>query len=83
MSMLEYFDETGRGANHISNNLLTLTSSKATHKNIPSVLELPLVLNVFSLVFLYSFAYIKGALDKYNIYLFIANSTENFKLNQY
>ena len=26
---------------------------------------------------------IKGALDKYNIYLFISNSMENFKLNQY
>ena len=25
----------------------------------------------------------KGALDKYNIYHFISNSTENFKLNQY
>ena len=27
-------------------------------------------------------AVIKGALDKYDIYLFISNSTENFKLNQ-
>ena len=26
---------------------------------------------------------IKGALDKYNIYLFISNSIEDFKLNQY
>ena len=26
---------------------------------------------------------LKGALDKYNIYLFIYNSIENFKLNQY
>ena len=26
---------------------------------------------------------IKGALDKYNIYLFISNSIKNFKLNQY
>ena len=25
----------------------------------------------------------KGALDKYNIYLFISNSTEDLKLNQY
>ena len=25
----------------------------------------------------------KGALDKYNIYLFISNSIEDFKLNQY
>ena len=25
----------------------------------------------------------KGALDKYNIYLFISNSTGNFKLNQH
>ena len=28
-------------------------------------------------------AYIKGALDKYNIYLFKSNSIEDFKLNQY
>ena len=27
--------------------------------------------------------YIKGALDKYNIYLFKCNSIEDFKLNQY
>ena len=26
---------------------------------------------------------LKGALDKYNIYLFITNSMEDFKLNQY
>ena len=26
---------------------------------------------------------LKGVLDKYNIYLFISNSTENLKLNQY
>ena len=26
---------------------------------------------------------LKGALDKYNIYLFISNSIEDFKLNQY
>ena len=26
---------------------------------------------------------IRGALDKYNIYLFISNSTEDFQLNQY
>ena len=26
---------------------------------------------------------VKGALDKYNIYLFISNSIENFKFNQY
>ena len=25
----------------------------------------------------------KGALDKFNIYLYISNSTEDFKLNQY
>ena len=27
--------------------------------------------------------FIKGALDKYNIYLFMSNSMEDFKLNQY
>ena len=27
--------------------------------------------------------YFKGALDKYNIYLFIPNSIKDFKLNQY
>ena len=26
---------------------------------------------------------VKGPLDKYNIYLFISNSMEDFKLNQY
>ena len=27
--------------------------------------------------------FVKGALDKYNIYLFISNSIEDFKLNQF
>ena len=31
----------------------------------------------------YYYMHIKGALDKYNIYLFISNSLEDFKLNQY
>ena len=31
----------------------------------------------------YLVALVKGALDKYNIYLFIANSIEDFKLKQY
>ena len=30
-----------------------------------------------------SHVYVKGALDEYNIYLFMSNSTEDFKLNRY
>ena len=39
----------------------------------------------WKLINIYSVLYkiIKGALDKYNIYLFKSNSIENFKLNQY
>ena len=33
--------------------------------------------------YLYVFLLVKGALDKYNISLFISNSIENFKLNLY
>ena len=32
---------------------------------------------------LFLFSYIKGTLDKYNIYLLILNSIEDYKLNQY
>ena len=32
---------------------------------------------------LFPFLFIKGALDKYNIYLFVSYSIEDFKLNQY